>query len=153
MFLLILCCVHRKRLCTLILSFLMVNSYLGFSGGSVVKDPPASTGDIRTLCSIPRSGRSPGGGHGNPLQYFCLENPMDRGAWWATVHGVAKSQSDCSNLARIDRDIYLSLWNHSSTRNLCAWLPWRFNGWDSVLPVQGARVWTLVRELDATCHN
>ena len=43
--------------------------------------------------SIPRSGRSPGEGHGNPLQYSCLENPMDRGGWWATVHGVAKSQT------------------------------------------------------------
>ena len=42
--------------------------------------------------SIPGLGRSPGGGHGNPLQYSCLENPIDRGAWWATVHGVAKSQ-------------------------------------------------------------
>ena len=43
--------------------------------------------------SIPGSGRSPGGGHDNPLQYSCLENPMDRGAWWATVHGVAKNQT------------------------------------------------------------
>jgi len=43
--------------------------------------------------SIPESGRSPGGGNGNPLQYSCLENSMDRGAWWATVHGVAKSQT------------------------------------------------------------
>ena len=47
--------------------------------------------------SIPGSGRSPGGGHGNPLQYSCLENPMDRGAWWATVHGVTKSQTRLSN--------------------------------------------------------
>ena len=73
------------------------------------KNLPANAGDVRDAGLSPRSGRSPGGGHGNPLQYFCLENPMDRGAWWATVHGVAKSQSDCSNLARIDRDIYLSL--------------------------------------------
>ena len=54
----------------------------------VVKNPPANAGEVG---SIPRSGRSSGGGHGNPLQYSCLENPMDRGAWWATVHGVAKS--------------------------------------------------------------
>ena len=54
----------------------------------VGKNPPA--GDIRDLGSIPGSGRSPGGGHGGPLQYSCLENPMDRGAWRATVHGVAE---------------------------------------------------------------
>ena len=56
-----------------------------------VKNPPADAGDIRDSGSVPRSGRSPGGGHGNPLHYFCLENPMDSGAWWAIVHGVAKS--------------------------------------------------------------
>jgi len=59
----------------------------------VVKNPPASAGDARDIDLIPGSGRSPGGGHGNPLQYSCLENPMDRGAWQATVHGVAKSQT------------------------------------------------------------
>ena len=59
----------------------------------VVKNPPANTGDIRDSGSIPGSGRSPGGGHGNPLQYSGLENPMDRGGWWATVHGVAESDT------------------------------------------------------------
>ena len=58
-----------------------------------VKDPPANAGDVRDAGSIPGSGRSPGGGHGNPFQDSCLENPMDRGAWWATVHGVAKNQT------------------------------------------------------------
>ena len=57
----------------------------------VVKNPPANAGDIRVMGSVPGSGRSPGGGHGNPLQYSCLENLMDREAWRATVHGVAKS--------------------------------------------------------------
>ena len=57
----------------------------------VVKNLSATARDMRDAGSIPGSGRSPGGGHGNPLQYSCLENPMDRGAWWATVHGVAKS--------------------------------------------------------------
>ena len=52
----------------------------------VVKNLPASATSIRVMGSIPGSGRSPGKGHGNPLQYSCLENPMDRGAWWATVH-------------------------------------------------------------------
>ena len=57
----------------------------------VVKNPPANAGELRDAALIPGSGRSLGGGHGNPLQYSCLESPMDRGAWWATVHRVAKS--------------------------------------------------------------
>ena len=56
----------------------------------VVKNPPANAGDIRDEGSIPESERSPGGGNGNPLQYSRQENPMDRGAWRATVHGVTK---------------------------------------------------------------
>ena len=59
----------------------------------VVKNLPANTGALRNVGSIPGSGRSPGRGHGNPLQYSCLENPMDRGAWEATVHGVAESDT------------------------------------------------------------
>ena len=59
----------------------------------VVKNLPANIGDIRDVGSVPGLGRSLGGGHGNPLQYSRLENFMDRGAGWATVHGVAKSQS------------------------------------------------------------
>ena len=58
---------------------------MGFSGGSVGKESACSAGDTGDMGSIPRSGRSPGGGHSNPLQYSCLENPMDREAWWATV--------------------------------------------------------------------
>ena len=60
----------------------------GFPGGSAVENPPASAGDA---CSIPGSGRSPGEGNGNALQHSCLDNPMDRGAWWDTVHGVKHS--------------------------------------------------------------
>ena len=59
----------------------------------VPKKPPAKAGDARDAGSIPGWGRSPGGGNGNPLQYCCLENLRDRGAWWATVPGVAKSQT------------------------------------------------------------
>ena len=58
---------------------------------AVVKNPPANAGDRSNECSIPGSGRSPGGGHGNPVQYSCLENPMDKGAWRARVHRVTKS--------------------------------------------------------------
>ena len=59
----------------------------------MVKNPPANEGDIRDGSLIPGWGRSPGGGHGNPLQCSCLENPMDRGAWWATVHGVTEADT------------------------------------------------------------
>ena len=66
--------------------------YVDFPGSSAVKNPPASAGNAG---SIPESGRSPGEGNGNPLQYSCLGNPTDREAWWATVHGVAK-ESDAT---------------------------------------------------------
>ena len=63
----------------------------GFPGGSLVRNLPANAGAVRDLGLIPGSERSPGGGNGNLLQYSCLENPMDRGAWRATVHEVTKS--------------------------------------------------------------
>ena len=59
----------------------------------MVKNPPINAGDARDVSSIPGLGRSPGVGSGNPLQNSCLENPMDREAWWATVHMVAKNQT------------------------------------------------------------
>ena len=77
--------------------------HLAFAGGFlsarvsqvalVVRNLPANAEAIRDTGLILGSGRSPGGGHGNPLQYSCMENPMDRGAWWATVHGVPESDS------------------------------------------------------------
>ena len=67
---------------------------MGFPGGSEVKASACNVGD---LSLIPGLGRSPGEGTGNPLQYSCLENPMDGEAWWATVHGVAKSQTQLSD--------------------------------------------------------
>ena len=70
-------------------TLLRYNSYAQVA--LVVKHPPANAGDIRDVGLIPGSGRSPGGGHGNPLQYSCLESPTDRGAWQAAVHGVAES--------------------------------------------------------------
>ena len=59
----------------------------------MVKNLPANAGDGGDMGSIPGSGRSPGGGHDNPLQYSCLENPMVRGAWWATVYRIAQGQT------------------------------------------------------------
>ena len=71
---------------------------MGFPGGTAVKNLLTSAGDT---ASIPVSGRSPGGGNGNPLQYSCLENSMDGGAWWAIVHGVPKSRTRLSDSASL----------------------------------------------------
>ena len=71
----------------------------------MVKNLPANAGDIREACSVPGSGRSPGGGSGNPLQYSCLENPMDRGAWRATGQGL--KESDTTEAA------HLQAWTHA----------------------------------------
>ena len=67
----------------------------------VVKNPPANAGDIRDMGSILGLGRYTGGGHGNPLQYSYLENPMDRGAWWAMVHWVTKSRTRLKQLSTL----------------------------------------------------
>ena len=64
-----------------------------------IKNLPANAEDVRDVGSIPGSGRSPGGGHGNPLQYSCLENPVDGGAWQAIFHGVTKSQTRVKQLS------------------------------------------------------
>ena len=68
-----------------------------FQSGSAVKNLPANAGDAGEVGSIPGSGRSPGGGHGNSLQYSCLENPMDRGVWQATVYRVTESNKTEAN--------------------------------------------------------
>ena len=73
----------------------------GFQGGPVVKNLPANAGDTGDVNSVTESGRSPEGGNGNPPQYSCLENPINRGAWWITVHRVAESQTQ------------LSIWAHT----------------------------------------
>ena len=64
---------------------------MGFPGDSVVKNPPANAGDTSVEGSIPGSGRSPGGGNGNPFQYFCLENSMEREQCWAVVQGIQRA--------------------------------------------------------------
>ena len=70
---------------------------MALSEGAEVKNPPANAEDARDTGSVPEWRRSPGGGNGNPLQYPCLGIPMDRAAWWATVNGVTKSQTQLSN--------------------------------------------------------
>ena len=71
----------------------------------MVKNPPANAGDVRDAGSIPGSGKSPGGGHGNPLQYSCLENPLDRGAWRAPLHEVIKSQTRLKQLSTYTHNV------------------------------------------------
>ena len=72
---------------------LPVAGFRGFPGVSVIKNSSANAGDTGDACSVCASGRSPGEGNGNPLQYSCLGNPMDRGVWQAIVHSIAKSQT------------------------------------------------------------
>ena len=74
------------------------SSPLLFLGGASGKEPACNVGDIRDTDSIPGSGRFPGERYGNPLQYSCLENPMERGAWWTTVHEIAKSRTQLKGL-------------------------------------------------------
>ena len=87
----------------------------GFPGGSMVKNPPVNAGDGGL---IPGSGRSPGGGNDNSLQYTCLENPMDRGAWWATVHGVTKSQTRLKQLSTHHCVCGWGVWEWGNVRHL-----------------------------------
>ena len=77
----------KVKICLLSVLLMHLYIYLGLPGGSMVKNPPASEGDA---CLIHGLGRYPGGGNGNPFQYPCLGNPMDRGAWWAILGGVNK---------------------------------------------------------------
>ena len=96
---------------------------MGFPGGSEGKASARNAGD---LGSIPGSGRSPGEGNGNPLQYSRLENPMGGGAWWATVHRVAKSQTRLSNFAFTFTFIYRIVEREMATHSgILAWrIPW-----------------------------
>ena len=110
----------------------------------VVKKPPANAADVGDAGSIPGSGRSPGGGHSNPLQYPCLENPMDRGAWQAPVHGVARlkwlstctdrvyeksTQGHCKVLDKVEhiKRCTTDLWNQTqqlgTTTSSCRFTP------------------------------
>ena len=95
----------------------------GFPGGSVVKNPPANKGDARDMGLISESGRSPGVGIVNPLQYSCLENSMGRGAWRATVYGVTK-ESDTTEHAHTQNRICMqeiALENYTRRNTLFSW--------------------------------
>ena len=88
----------------------------------VVKNPPANAGDKRDVVWIPRSGRSLGGRHDNPLQYSCLENPMDRRALWTMVHRVAKSQTQLKRLCTHTGILYHTLNLKSDSKTYAIWL-------------------------------
>ena len=83
----------RAHTHTHIHTHIFVHLYSASQMALVVKNLPANAGGIRDMGLISGSGRSPGGGHGNPLQYSCLENLMNRGAWWATIHGITNNQT------------------------------------------------------------
>ena len=87
----------------------------------MIKNLPANAGDAADMGLIPGSGRSPGGGHGNPLHYSCLENPMDRGAWRAAVHGVAESWTclrKLSTLYELSKTTPVKSLNHIPTTHI-----------------------------------
>ena len=87
-------CVSLYSLPSALPNYIWIIRPLGFPGAASGKEfTCADAGDRRDMGSVPGLGRSPGGGHGNPSQYSCLENPMDKGAWWATVHRVTESQT------------------------------------------------------------
>ena len=79
----------------------------------VVKNLPVNAGDTRDAGLISELGRPPGGRHGNPLQYSCLENPIDRGAWWATVHGVAQNWTQLSDFHFHFINVRVNRWKHT----------------------------------------
>ena len=103
----------------------------------VVKNLPANAGDIRDLGSIPGSGRSPGGGHGNPLQHSSPENPMDRGAWWSVVHGVEQDWSDLAHMQPLHSHIVTALHNKEVRFREGKWQNWNqeeiFSLWTCLL--------------------
>ena len=141
--------------------------FRGFSGGSVVKNPPANAGDT---VSIPGLGRSPGGGYGNPLQYSYPENPMDREAWQATVHGVAK-ELDTTEHTRgyVDKSLTATLEyapalhipsNSLEDKSLCAYewpMPCKFSEvslWVSTLRQNPTLFMNFgFRKISMFCHN
>ena len=89
---------------------------MGFPGGSDGKESACNAGDLGLITGL---GRSPGGGHGNPLQYSCLENLMDRGDWWATVHRVTKSRTRLSDQAQHELVKLVSLLKNEEGRKFC----------------------------------
>ena len=142
-------------------SYLILPLHLSLFGSQhmqvvlVVKNPPASAGDVRDVGSIPESGRSPGGGHGNPLQYSWLGNLMDRGTWRAIVHGVARVRHDLATKLLL---LQIREWDHKegwALKNWCFWIVVLVKtlenplGSKEIKPVnlKGNQHWNLLEEL------
>ena len=123
--------------------------YLGFPGGSVVKNLPATSAATVDVSLIPGLGRYPGKGNGNPLQHSCLENPTDREAWWATVHRVAQNQT---RLKRLSSSSSSSKFRKAQRREKKSWF-FNLTSWTTAslvaqqyrihLPMQETLVWSL----------
>ena len=94
-------------MCVCVCVCVCINMHMGFPGSSVVRNLLVNAGATGDLSSIPGSRRFPGEGNGNPLQYSCLESPVDRGAWWATVHGA--TELDTNDHVTLTQSIYLCL--------------------------------------------
>ena len=131
---------HLDRLWALITGSILEESELSFGKNIiwasqvvlVVKNPPANAGDMSDIGSIPGWGRSPGGGHGNPLQFSCLKNLMDRGAWRAKVHRVAKRRTRLKQLSMHSQEYYrrkcLPLTGRETSSSLNHLIQWGFLG-------------------------
>ena len=96
----------------------MINIYFHIPGSSVAKNLPANAGDIRGVGSIPVSGRSPGGGNGNPLQYSCRENPMDRGTWCAVITWLSCTDHETDHALITS----ISCTDHMTAHALITWM-------------------------------
>ena len=121
----------EKFVCLFVLKRHLWIKERGFPGGSVVKNLPANAGDAGDTCSNLESGRSPRGRNGNPLQYSCLENPIDREAWWVTIHGVTKSWTKWSRQREEHWPWYERTWVKSRHCLFIAWSPWALNSVES----------------------
>ena len=120
----------------------------------MIKNPPANAGDVRDRGSVPGLGRSPGGGHGNRLQYSCLENPTVRGAWWATVRRITKSWTQLKRLnLHTQTDLKHLLMNITSVDIQMAFMTCDetcLTGWDSAVTwVNNSLLWYLMRRVDS----
>ena len=128
----------------------------GFPGSSVCKEPACNAGNAREMGSIPRSGRSPGGGHSNPIQYSCLENPMDWGAWQATVHGITKRGTWMKQLSEAQPGAQTQMkwpswegWQAESTKGITNYT--LESDWDGCWPWRNC--WEIACQCQALCPS
>ena len=120
----------------------------------VVKHPPASAGSIRDTHSIPGSGRSPGGDHGNPLQCSCLENPMDKGAWWTTIQSIPKSWTQWKRFnmqTHTMKFIYSNLYLYMIIFSCNLLSQMHFNNFVFLYPICSSPIFTVLTSYFTSC--